>query len=224
MAMGLAVSAGYVLGRTKKAKLAFGLTTLVLGRKLAPDGASVASFIGSRLGDSPQLKEIREQLRTDLRGVGSAAASALVDRRLEAVADRLHDRTLDVQDRLAGLTGRDDKDHADDETDEDRVTDEDRAGDHSDEADEADKSEEADQADKDGAGGRPARKRPARKQTAARTAGRRTATSAAKSEAKSAGGTKRKSADTDSGSDERPARRTAAKRSAGRGRGGDGDA
>ncbi|MGW2672615.1 DNA primase [Streptomyces sp. NPDC001272] len=139
MAMGLAVGAGYVLGRTKKAKLAFGLTTLVLGRKLAPDGASVASFLGQHLNNSPQLKEIREQLRTDLRGVGSAAAGALVDRRLEAVADRLHDRTLDVQDRLAGLTGRDDKPGAADE----------------DEGDESD--------------GRPARKRPTARTTNRRT-------------------------------------------------------
>ncbi|THA51401.1 DNA primase [Streptomyces sp. A1136] len=214
MAMGLAVSAGYVLGRTKKAKLAFGLTTLVLGRKLAPDGASVASFIGSRLGDSPQLKEIREQLRTDLRGVGSAAASALVDRRLEAVADRLHDRTLDVQDRLAGLTGRDDKDRDTDEADDGRAADE---------ADQADRSDETqdDEGDEDGADERPARKRSARKQTAGRTGSRRTAASTAKSP----GGTKRKSTDSDADTDKPAARRTAAKRSAGRGsRGGDRDA
>lgn len=105
MAVGLAVSAGYALGRTKKARPAFGLTTLVLGRKPAPDAAAVASFPGGRLGDNPQLKDIREQLRTDWRGVGSAAVSAVVDRGLEAVADRLHDQTPGSR-RAAPSTGR----------------------------------------------------------------------------------------------------------------------
>ncbi|MGW7101845.1 DNA primase [Streptomyces sp. NPDC054838] len=202
MAMGVALGAGYVLGRTKKAKLAFGLTTLVLGRKLAPDGASVASFIGSRLGDSPQLKEIREQLRTDLRGVGSAAASALVDRRLEAVADRLHDRTLGVQDRLAGLTGRDDEDG-------------DRAAEEADGDGERGKARAADEGDEEATGERPARKRPARKQAASRTGNRRASSATAKSPDR----TKRRSTDAD-----KPPARRAAKRSAGHGQGGDGDA
>ncbi|MEU9237505.1 DNA primase [Streptomyces subrutilus] len=159
MAMGLAVGAGYVLGRTKKAKVALGLTTLVLGRKLAPDGASVGSFLGSRLGDNPQVKEIRELLRTDLRGVGSAAVSAIVDRRLEAVADRLHHRTLDVQDRLAGLAGRDEKEPGDGGEDE----------------------------AESGGGRPPARKRAAAgKKAAARTAGRRTGSSTAKNSARTA--------------------------------------
>ncbi|MEV8531771.1 DNA primase [Streptomyces sp. NPDC051211] len=164
MAMGLALSAGYVLGRTKKAKLAFGLTTLVLGRKLALNGASVVSFLGSRLGDNPQVKEMREQLRTDLRGVGSAAADALVDRRLEAVADRLHERTLGVQDRLAGLTGRDDG-----------------------EARAADDKAQGDGGDGDGGDGDG---RPARKRAAARTGSRRTGSSTAKSSDRTGGGGK----------------------------------
>ncbi|MFD7258834.1 DNA primase [Streptomyces sp. NPDC059874] len=199
MAMGLAVSAGYVLGRTKKAKLAFGLTTLVLGRKLAPDAASVASFLGSRMGDNPQVKEIREQLRTDLRGVGSAAVSALVDHRLEAVADRLHDRTLDVQDRLAGLTGKGDG----------KVRQPDGAG----EADQADEADETvgtgdEEGDGDGNG-----ERPTRKQAAPRAGSRRTGSTRAKSSEK----TSTKS------TGKPPARRTA-KRSSRRGQEGDGDA
>ncbi|MFJ6793178.1 hypothetical protein [Streptomyces sp. NPDC091268] len=117
MTLGLAVSAGYVLGRTKKAKLALGLTTLVLGRRLASDAASAASFLTRRLGEQPQVKEIREQLRTDLSGVGSAALAVLVDRQLAVVADRLHDRTVEVRERLAGLTGRDDADRAEDDLD-----------------------------------------------------------------------------------------------------------
>ncbi|THA39736.1 DNA primase [Streptomyces sp. A1547] len=114
MAIGLAVGAGYVLGRTRKAKLALGLGALVMGRRLTPDAAAVGSYLGDRLGDHPGLKDLREQLREDLAGVGSAAFGALVDRQLEAVADRLHARTLGVQERLtssgrAGSAERDGK-------------------------------------------------------------------------------------------------------------------
>ncbi|MFJ4776176.1 DNA primase [Streptomyces sp. NPDC088762] len=115
--IGLAVGAGYLLGRTGKAKLAFTVGTLVMGRKLKPDAEALASFLGGRLKDHPQFKEMREQLREDLRGVGSAAAGALVDRQLEAVADRLHNRTRSVQDRLAGVApGRGDDGDGSDES------------------------------------------------------------------------------------------------------------
>ncbi|MFH7596386.1 DNA primase [Streptomyces racemochromogenes] len=103
--MGLAVGAGYLLGRTRKARLALTVGALVAGRKLRPDIEALASVVGNRLMDRPQFKEVREQVRADLRGVGSAAVGSLVDRQLEVLAGRLHDRTETVRDRLATLTG-----------------------------------------------------------------------------------------------------------------------
>ncbi|MEK0101031.1 DNA primase [Streptomyces sp. A475] len=113
-AIGLAVGAGYVLGRTKKMKLAFAVGTLVAGKRLRLKDA---------LGilDSPQFKEIGDQLREDLAGVGKAATGALVERQMEGLAGALHDRTEGVRDRIDGVTaqggghaaGDDDSDDAD---------------------------------------------------------------------------------------------------------------
>ncbi|MEV0440332.1 DNA primase [Streptomyces spectabilis] len=113
LAVGLGVGAGYLLGRTKKAKLAFAVGTMVAGRKLKLSPASLARAVTDQLENNPQFKEIGDQLKEDLRGVGKAATGSLLDRRLESFADRLHDRTLDVRDRMAGVT-----DGADGEPDE----------------------------------------------------------------------------------------------------------
>ncbi|GGT09257.1 MULTISPECIES: hypothetical protein [Streptomyces] len=108
VAMGLALGGGYVLGRTRKAKWALGAAALLAGRRLAPDAAALAGFVRDSLGGRPGLEEIRARIAEDLRGVGSAAVAVLVERQLGAVADRLHDRTEEVRDRLAALTGGDD--------------------------------------------------------------------------------------------------------------------
>ncbi|MFI2614735.1 DNA primase [Streptomyces sp. NPDC018584] len=103
MAMGLAVGAGYVLGRTKKAKFAFAVGTMVAGKKLNLSPKALGSLVTQQLENNPQFKEIGDQLRQDLRGVGKAATGSLLNRQLESLADRLHDRTLDVQDRISGV-------------------------------------------------------------------------------------------------------------------------
>ncbi|WP_308439075.1 DNA primase [Streptomyces longispororuber] len=116
MAVGLAVGAGYLLGRTKKAKLAFAVGTMVAGRRMKLSPASLARAVSEQLEKNPQFKEIGDQLREDLRGVGKAATGSLLDKRIESLADRLHDRTLNVQDRIAGVVpGRDEDDEPDDE-------------------------------------------------------------------------------------------------------------
>ncbi|MEU6064374.1 MULTISPECIES: DNA primase [Streptomyces] len=103
MGLGLALGAGYVLGRTKKAKLAFALGTLAAGKRLHLSPRMLADLASQQLRDNPQFKEIGDQLREDLRGVGQAASGAMVERQMEALADRLHGRTADVRDQLTGL-------------------------------------------------------------------------------------------------------------------------
>ncbi|QNS03264.1 DNA primase [Streptomyces xanthii] len=102
-ALGLAIGAGYVLGRTKKMKLALALGTMAAGRHAQLGPRALTEFVQKQLADNPQVKKLGEQLRTDLGGVGRAASGALVERRLESLADSLHERTRDVHEQLTGV-------------------------------------------------------------------------------------------------------------------------
>ncbi|MFI2037896.1 DNA primase [Streptomyces bottropensis] len=151
--LGLAVGAGYVLGRTKKMKLAFAVGTMVAGKRMQLSPRAIADLVSQQLQNNPQFKEIGDQLRGDLRGVGKAATGALVERQIEGLASRLHGRTSQVRDQLAGvapdLPGRGGKD--DDAYEEDESSDDERA-------DARDEDEEEPQEE-------PSRKRPAKKST-----------------------------------------------------------
>jgi hypothetical protein len=156
--MGLAVGAGYVLGRTKKMKMAFAVGTLVAGKRMHLSPRALADLASQQLRNNPQFKEIGDQLREDLRGVGKAASGAMVERQIDALADRLHGRTAQVRDQLAGVVpdvsglGRaDERDErgGDEEAEEEYEEPEADESDESDEAEEAEEAEEADDADED---------------------------------------------------------------------------
>ncbi|MGP4044575.1 DNA primase [Streptomyces sp. 2A115] len=152
--LGLAVGAGYVLGRTKKMKLAFAVGTMVAGKRMHLSPRALADLASQQLQNNPQFKEIGDQLREDLRGVGKAASGALVERQIDGLADRLHGRTAEVRDQLAGvvrdvpgpdvpgLGDEDESREADDEYDEP----EDEYEESSDEADSEEAEEEAEEA------------------------------------------------------------------------------
>ncbi|WP_449487659.1 DNA primase, partial [Streptomyces purpurascens] len=108
--LGLAIGAGYLLGRTKKLKMAVAVGGLVAGKKLNLSPRMVAELLQEQLRNNPQFKEIGDQLREDLRGVGKAASGAMVERQIDALADRLHGRTAQVRDQLTGVVpgGQDD--------------------------------------------------------------------------------------------------------------------
>ncbi|MFJ8781049.1 DNA primase [Streptomyces sp. NPDC102476] len=101
--LGLAVGAGYLLGRTKKLKMAFAVGTLVAGKRMHLSPKAVADLVSQQLLKNPQFKEIGDTLREDLRGVGKAASGAMVERQIDAIADRLHGRTAEVRDQLSGV-------------------------------------------------------------------------------------------------------------------------
>ncbi|MFI5664571.1 DNA primase [Streptomyces sp. NPDC051684] len=102
-ALGLAIGAGYVLGRTKKMKLAIAVGTMVAGKRLNLSPRALADMVTTQLQNNPQFKEIGDQLREDLRGVGKAASGALVERQIEGLAGRLHSRTQGVRDQIEGV-------------------------------------------------------------------------------------------------------------------------
>ncbi|MFF0534623.1 DNA primase [Streptomyces coelicoflavus] len=120
--LGLAIGAGYLLGRTKKLKLAVAVGTMVAGKKMNLTPKGIAELVSGQLQNNPQFKEIGDQLRTDLRGVGKAASGAMVERQMDALADRLRGRTAEVRDQLseaapqaAGVGSDDSRDSGDSE-------------------------------------------------------------------------------------------------------------
>lgn len=177
LAMGLAVGAGYVLGRTKKAKFAFAVGSMVAGKRLNLSPKALGQLVTQQLENNPQFKEIGDQLRQDLRGVGKAATGSLLNRQLEGLADRLHDRTLDVQDRISGVVPGEvvDRDDEDDDEEDGRRG---RRGERDDDEAEDDDRDDEESADS----GRSGRSAPRKKAPAKRAAPK----SGAKSDAKSA--------------------------------------
>ncbi|WP_327319040.1 DNA primase [Streptomyces sp. NBC_01235] len=195
MGLGLAVGAGYVLGRTKKLKMAFAIGSLVAGKKLNLTPRALGDLLSQQLRDNPQFKEIGDQLRQDLRGVGKAASGAMVERQMDALADRLHGRTSQVRDQLEGVvpgTDEDGEQEADEEYEEPQDAQDEEEGevedeepqDTSEEDEEQDEDEEEEPPRKTAAKKAPAKKTakkaaakkaPAKKAPARRTAEKRTA-------------------------------------------------
>ncbi|MEU6464066.1 DNA primase [Streptomyces sp. NPDC046976] len=158
-ALGLAIGAGYFLGRTRKLKMAIAVGSLVAGKKLNLGPGALADLARRQLRDNPQFKEIGDQLRTDLRGVGKAASGAMVERQMSTLADRLHDRTAQVRGELPGAPADETGDEPGEGPEAGR-DDEDRAADRDDEP--------------DGGGsatGKPRAQKPAARKTAARRTG-----------------------------------------------------
>ncbi|MFI1733354.1 DNA primase [Streptomyces acidicola] len=174
MGLGLAVGAGYVLGRTKKMKLAFALGTLVAGKRMHLSPRALADLASQQLQNNPQLKEISDQLREDARGAGQAATGALLERQIDGLADRLHGRTAQVREQLAEVTpdvpgadAEEDRDEIEEAEEEPRERDE---GEERDTYEEREEEPEEEREEEPSAGQGAARKGTARKATARKQA------------------------------------------------------
>jgi outer membrane biosynthesis protein TonB len=142
---------------------------LVAGKKMNLSPRMVADLVQQQLQNNPQFKEIGDQLRQDLRGVGKAASGAMVERQLDALADRLHGRTAQVRDQLAGVApGAGDTD-AEEPEDTDAEEPEDSGPEEDEEPEPAKKAPAKKTAKKT------AKKAPAKKAPAKKTAGRKAA-------------------------------------------------
>lgn len=114
-AIAAAVAGGYVLGRTRKAKMAFAIGTFLAGRRFGLTPAALAAEGLRQLRESPQLAGLREQISGDLLDAARAAASTSADRRFTAFADTLRERG---REDLLGEPPQDEADEADEEEDE----------------------------------------------------------------------------------------------------------
>lgn len=102
LAAGLA--GGYLLGRTKKGKLALVLATYVLGKRkgLHPQQLLVDGL--KKISDTPEFSQLEEQVRSELLAAGRSLATAAANRRLDSLSDALRDRT-DALSRTDGADG-----------------------------------------------------------------------------------------------------------------------
>lgn len=139
------VAGGYLLGRTKKAKLALTLAALVAGRRLAPQ-----DLLGKgvrKITDTPQPAGLSGHVTDQMMTAARQAASSLVGRRVESLTDSLRERTDRLGEAGEEREARDARAERDEEED--------------DEADEADKG--------DGSAAASKRRPPARRRTAGDT-------------------------------------------------------
>ncbi|WP_051879314.1 hypothetical protein [Streptomyces sp. NRRL B-24720] len=134
--IGLALVGGYLLGRTKKAKMAIGFGMFLAGKKIPLDLRELSRVVSK----SPAWGALSDQVRTELVDATKSAATSALTQRVSGMTDSLHERTL-------ALTGARPSDH-----DDDGAEDEARDGDE--------------QGDKGSAGDQPAEKKPARRRSA----------------------------------------------------------
>ncbi|MFE5614340.1 hypothetical protein [Streptomyces sp. NPDC056524] len=96
-----ALVGGYLLGRTRKAKLAIGVGMFLAGRRLDLDPRR----IGKLLAASPVAGALSEQVRRELFEATKSAATQALTKRASGLADSLQERT-----RALGREDRDDTD------------------------------------------------------------------------------------------------------------------
>ncbi|MFD7919335.1 hypothetical protein ACFV3R_08935 [Streptomyces sp. NPDC059740] len=93
LSLAAALAGGYVLGRSKKTRTAMLLASYLAGRRLATSPRQLLGRELRRLSDSPQFARVSDQLREELVGAGRSALSSLAARRVNSLADLLHDRS-----------------------------------------------------------------------------------------------------------------------------------
>lgn len=127
--IGAAVVGGYLLGRTKKAKLAIGLGMFLAGKKLSLNPQQ----IGKLVMDNPALSALSNQVRGELVDATKSAAGSALTQRMTRLSDSLQDRTEALN--SPGTQGRredDDEDERDapaDEASEDEIAEDEAAED-----------------------------------------------------------------------------------------------
>ncbi|MFF2650744.1 hypothetical protein [Streptomyces sp. NPDC058045] len=88
-----ALAAGYVLGRTRKGRLAIAVASVVAGHQLPLSPRELAALGARKLAENPQFAPLVEQARTEVLEAGRTALSGTANRRLESFADALQQRT-----------------------------------------------------------------------------------------------------------------------------------
>ncbi|CAL9356015.1 hypothetical protein SUDANB171_00566 [Streptomyces sp. enrichment culture] len=88
-ALAAGIAGGYVLGRTRKAKVAFAIATYVIGRRFPLSPRHLAEEGGRRLREHPRFGELSDQVRGDLLESGRSAVMAAATARIDALSEAL---------------------------------------------------------------------------------------------------------------------------------------
>ncbi|MFF5565120.1 histone protein [Streptomyces sp. NPDC012623] len=110
LALATAVLGGYVLGRTKKGRLALTVATVVAGKGLGFGPRELVAEGVRRLAEVPQVAELQEQVREQGAEAARGALSAVTDRAMGSLADTISGRTT-----LLSRKGDEEEDEEEDE-------------------------------------------------------------------------------------------------------------
>jgi hypothetical protein len=94
-----AMAAGYLLGRTKKFRLAITVGGLLAGKRIATDPRELVQQALGVIENNPELSKLSDQIRSKLVDAGREAAVAAASSQLNRVSDSIRSRT----DRLTGV-------------------------------------------------------------------------------------------------------------------------
>jgi hypothetical protein len=100
--LALAVIGGYLLGRTKKMKLAIMLGGALAGTKIPTDPAALLGQETKLVNASPELQRLDAAVRGRLMEAGKDAAIAVASSRMEALTDSLVDKVENFGKPAAG--------------------------------------------------------------------------------------------------------------------------
>ncbi|MFJ7949626.1 histone protein [Streptomyces sp. NPDC096354] len=99
LTLAAALVGGYVLGRTKKGKLALSVGTYLAGRQSGLEPRRLATEGMRMLGEIPQVAELQDQLKGEFLEAGRKAVTAAATRGMETLADTLRDRTANLREK-----------------------------------------------------------------------------------------------------------------------------
>ena len=125
----LAAASGYLLGRTKKLKLAITVGSMLAGQRIATSPGGLLKQGSELLEKNPELQKLQEQITGRLFEAAKGAAISQATSRLEGFSDSLRQRGGDVEGEVLGEEEYDEYDEEPEEYD-------DEAGEAEDEYDE----------------------------------------------------------------------------------------
>jgi hypothetical protein len=138
----VAVASGYLLGRTKKLKLAFTVAGLLAGRKLSAERGNLLSQGTKLLDSSPELKNLQDQVRGRLMEAARDAALTAASARMERMTTALRAPSVPVGEESDQESEDAPESEAEDTASEEPTDESDQGDEPTDEADQGDEPEE----------------------------------------------------------------------------------